>query len=83
MLIFNSVTFFLPGRVRHSWRGRRQPLHGVDRHSPDGKIRTKDPAFGNPRANPTIASCNASVVNFYNATGSLARFENKKYFILL
>jgi hypothetical protein len=33
--------------------------------------------------NPTITSCNASVVNFYNATGSLARFENKKYFILL
>jgi hypothetical protein len=29
------------------------------------------------RAKPTIASCNASVVNFYNATGSLARFENK------
>jgi hypothetical protein len=32
--------------------------------------------------NPTIAGYNASVVNFYNATGSLARFENKKYFIL-
>jgi hypothetical protein len=29
-----------------------------------------------PRANPTIASYNASVVNFYNATGSLARFKN-------
>jgi hypothetical protein len=28
-------------------------------------------------ANPTIAIYNASVVNFYNATGSLARFENK------
>jgi hypothetical protein len=28
-------------------------------------------------ANPTIASYNASVVNFYNATGSLVRFENK------
>jgi hypothetical protein len=28
-----------------------------------------------PGANPTIASYNASVVNFYNATGSLARFE--------
>jgi hypothetical protein len=28
-------------------------------------------------ANPTIASYNASVVNFYNATGSLARFENR------
>jgi hypothetical protein len=25
----------------------------------------------------TIASYNASVVNFYNATGSLARFESK------
>jgi hypothetical protein len=34
-------------------------------------------------ANPTIASYNASVVNFFNATGSLARFENKKNFILL
>jgi hypothetical protein len=28
-------------------------------------------------ANPTTASYNASVVNFYNATGSLERFENK------
>jgi hypothetical protein len=27
-------------------------------------------------ANPTIASYNASVVNFYNATGSPARFES-------
>jgi hypothetical protein len=35
-----------------------------------------------PGANPTITSYSASVVNFYNATGSLARFE-KKYFILL
>jgi hypothetical protein len=30
-------------------------------------------------ANPTIASYNASVVNFYNAAGSLARFENKNF----
>jgi hypothetical protein len=28
-------------------------------------------------ANPTIVSCNASVVIFSNATGSLARLENK------
>jgi hypothetical protein len=28
------------------------------------------------QANPTIASYYA-IVNFYNATGSLARFENK------
>jgi hypothetical protein len=37
-----------------------------------------------PGVNPTIASYNASVVNFYNATGSLARFENKNilfYFV--
>jgi hypothetical protein len=33
-----------------------------------------------PGANPTIASYNASVVNFYNATGSLVRFENKNIF---
>jgi hypothetical protein len=33
-----------------------------------------------PGANPTIASYNASVVNFYNATRSLERFENKKIF---
>jgi hypothetical protein len=31
-------------------------------------------------ANPTIASYNASVVKFYNATGSLARFENKNIY---
>jgi hypothetical protein len=30
-----------------------------------------------PGANPTIASYNASAVKIYNATGSLARFENK------
>jgi hypothetical protein len=28
-------------------------------------------------ANPTIVIYNASVVNFYNATGSLARFKKK------
>jgi hypothetical protein len=28
-------------------------------------------------ANPTIASYNARAVNFYNATSSLVRFENK------
>jgi hypothetical protein len=28
-------------------------------------------------SNPTTLSYNASVVNFYNATGSLARFGNK------
>jgi hypothetical protein len=32
-----------------------------------------------PGPNPTIASCDASVVNFYKSTGSPARFENKKY----
>jgi hypothetical protein len=30
-----------------------------------------------PGVNPTIASYNASVVNFYNATDSLARFRKK------
>jgi hypothetical protein len=34
-------------------------------------------------ANPTIASYNASVVNFYNATDSLACFENKIIFLYL
>jgi hypothetical protein len=33
-------------------------------------------------ANPTISSCNASAVKIYNATGSLARFENKGIFSL-
>jgi hypothetical protein len=33
-----------------------------------------------PGANPAIASYNATVVNFYNATGSLACFENKNIF---
>jgi hypothetical protein len=31
----------------------------------------------NPGANPTTSIYNASVVKFYNATGSLARFGNK------
>jgi hypothetical protein len=35
-----------------------------------------------PGANPTIASYSASVVNFYNATGSLVRFINKNTFFL-
>jgi hypothetical protein len=35
---------------------------------------------GLPGANPTIAIYNASVVNFCNATGSLACFENKYIF---
>jgi hypothetical protein len=33
-----------------------------------------------PGSNPTTSIYNASVVNFYNATGSLARFENKNIF---
>jgi hypothetical protein len=31
-----------------------------------------------PGANPTTLIYNASIVKFYSATGSLARFENKK-----
>jgi hypothetical protein len=34
-------------------------------------------SFDVPRPNPTTSSYNASAVNFYNATGSLACFENK------
>jgi hypothetical protein len=33
-----------------------------------------------PGDNPTIACYNATVVNFYNGTGSLALFEKKLYF---
>jgi hypothetical protein len=33
-----------------------------------------------PGFSPTIASYNASIVNFYNATRSLERFENQKIF---
>jgi hypothetical protein len=36
---------------------------------------------GIPGTNPTIASYNASIVNFYNATGSLARFGNKNFLL--
>jgi hypothetical protein len=34
-------------------------------------------------ANPTTSIYNASVVNFYNAIGNLARFENNFFIILL
>jgi hypothetical protein len=34
-----------------------------------------------PIANPKIANYNASIVNFYNATGSLAHFENKNILV--
>jgi hypothetical protein len=37
----------------------------------------KKNSSGHPGANPTILSYNASVVNFYNATGSPEHFENK------
>jgi hypothetical protein len=40
-------------------------------------------ARGYTGANPTIASYNASVVNFYNVKGSLARLENKNIFFYL
>jgi hypothetical protein len=46
--------------------------------STDGLI---PPTYLHPGANPTIASYNASVVNFSSATDSLARFENKIIFI--
>jgi hypothetical protein len=36
--------------------------------------------FAQTGAYPTIASDNASVINFYNVTGRLARFENKNIF---
>jgi hypothetical protein len=35
------------------------------------------PPYTLPGASPTIACYNDNVVNFYNATGSLACFENK------
>jgi hypothetical protein len=38
------------------------------------------------RFNPTIVdyiTCNASVVKYYNATGSLARFDLQKHVLLL
>jgi hypothetical protein len=38
--------------------------------------------FTEPGPNPTTSIYNASVVNLYNETGSLARF-GKKYFIQL
>jgi hypothetical protein len=41
------------------------------------------PSGANPGPNPTTSIYNASVVNFYNATGSLARFENKNILFYL
>jgi hypothetical protein len=38
---------------------------------------------GNSGADPTTCNYNASVVNFYNATSTRARFENKNIFIFL
>jgi hypothetical protein len=57
-------------RHRRSVCGPRQGVNFLRKHS-------------NAGANPTIVICNA-VVNFYNATGSLACFENKNilfYFV--
>jgi hypothetical protein len=36
-----------------------------------------------PAANPTIVSYNASAVNIYSATSSLARSENKNIFFCI
>jgi hypothetical protein len=36
-----------------------------------------------PEPNPTIASFKASVVKIYNTSGSLVRFGNINYFLLL
>jgi hypothetical protein len=46
-----------------------------------GDVTTWPRHQGQSGANPTIASYNASVVKFYNAMGSLARFENKNIII--
>jgi hypothetical protein len=35
---------------------------------------------GLPGTNPTIVSYNASVVKIYNATNSIARFQNENHF---
>jgi hypothetical protein len=58
------------------------PIQGPPKFTKIGILGTKNKPSGNPApatclANYTIASYNASVVNFYDATGSLARFENK------
>jgi hypothetical protein len=50
------------------------------KQSPNGR---KFAQSGHHGANATIASYNASVVNFYNAMDNIARFENKKYFLLV
>jgi hypothetical protein len=47
------------------------------------KILVVNPSCVKSGPNPTTSIYNASVANFYSATGSLARFENKKYFIPL
>jgi hypothetical protein len=36
-----------------------------------------------PGPNPTTSFYNAGVVNFYNATGSLARFKNQNFYATL
>jgi hypothetical protein len=41
------------------------------------KTLPKRQKFAQSGANPTTSIYNASVVNLYNATSSLARFENK------
>jgi hypothetical protein len=53
--------------VRDSWS------HGF-KPSLDGSVGS---TTFQPGANPTTSIYNASIVNFYNATGNKARFENK------
>jgi hypothetical protein len=51
----------------------------VSLHTFNQSINQSIRAF-NPGANPTIASYNATVVNFYNAASSLVRFKTKNIF---
>jgi hypothetical protein len=48
----------------------------------DGERTPTKPNFL-PGSEPTTLSYTDSTVNFYNATGSLARFEKKNYLLLL
>jgi hypothetical protein len=43
----------------------------------DGDVDAQNAISG---ADPTIVSCNASVVKIYNATNSLARFRKKIFY---
>jgi hypothetical protein len=79
MSIYKMTTFQIAFQVRQRDGRQRSPSDAVPAHVRQTAHRGQGVRRPGPNAaaNPTIVTYNASVANYYNATGSLARLENK------